>query len=193
MDCPTNPDKEHLPSFINGGYCPGCGQFNEETFRGNWHAIYFLVFSFIRRFNLRDFQACDQDPVLSMIGAEIWLYNISRLMRRDIPADLSKALNDEQTRDHLLPKCNTHSLSQFLEIPNQTVRRKVQKLIDMGWVTKGPKGELAISAKCEEFFNAEFNLETMRDFVSTARATFAMLGLEGPVATANVGKDKPGP
>lgn len=193
MKCPTQPDRALLPSFVSGGYCASCGQFNEETFRGNWHAIYFLVFSFIRRFNLRDFQACDQDPVMAMIAAEIWLYSISRLMRRDIPADLSKALSDEQIRERLLPKCNTHSLSQFLGIPNQTVRRKVKKLMDMDWVTKGPKGELAISAKCEEFFNAEFNLETMRDFVSTARATFAMLGLEGPAATANPSQDPPGP
>ena len=45
-------------------------------------------------------------------------------------------------------------------------------------MVKDAEGSLMISAACEEEFKPEFNLETMRDFVSSARAVMAMLGIE---------------
>lgn len=50
-------------------------------------------------------------------------------------------------------------------------------LIDQKIVEKNSKGELMISKSCEDNFMPEFNFETMRDFVSTARHVFAMLDM----------------
>ncbi|WP_371325121.1 hypothetical protein VX159_06285 [Dechloromonas sp. ZY10] len=78
----------------------------------------------------------------------------------------------------MLRKCNTYSIAQYLGIPQETARRKIRLLIDRGWVLKESDGSLIISAACEAEFKQEFITETMRDFVSTARAVFSMLGIE---------------
>ncbi len=37
---------------------------------------------------------------------------------------------------------NAHSISQFSKIPRETVRRKVQELVDRGWVERSEDGSL---------------------------------------------------
>ena len=60
----------------------------------------------------------------------------------------------------------------------ETVRRKVKKLMDMGWVERSPTGELMVTAEAEAAYNPETNIETMRDFVATARVLFRRMGLK---------------
>lgn len=178
--CPVNPAVDGLSHFSSGTYCPACAEFDERRFAQDCHFYYFLVFGFLRRFIRRDYHALRGDPVLGMVASEIWLYNIGRLLSKNDVTAVSAHLNDESRRREMLPRCNSYSVSQALDLPPETVRRKVKKLIDMGWVHKDGKGELAITAMCEEAFRLEFNLETMRDFVSTARFVFAQLGLQVP-------------
>jgi hypothetical protein len=42
---------------------------------------------------------------------------------------------------------NTHSISQFSRIPRETVRRKVQELVDRGWVERSEDGSLTATRK----------------------------------------------
>lgn len=42
---------------------------------------------------------------------------------------------------------NTHSVSQFSGIPRETVRRKVQELVDRGWVERSEDGSLTATRK----------------------------------------------
>lgn len=176
MKCPKNTEREMLSSFLHGGYCHECASFDERRFLDNWHPPFYLVFNFIRRFNYRDFRQLG-DPVLAMIASEIWLYNIGRLLEREMPEGISRRLADEQTRLTILPKCNAHSLAQYFDLPYQTVRRKVNALIDKGMIARGENGELSVTAACEAAFMPEQNLETMREFVSTARCVLSMLDI----------------
>ena len=82
---------------------------------------------------------------------------------------ISRKLADPDTRLSDLPACNAYSISESLGIPRETVRRKVKKLIDMGWVERRESGDLTVTAVCEQEFQANFVAETVRDFVSTAR------------------------
>ncbi|MEY2633347.1 MAG: hypothetical protein RIR00_2001 [Pseudomonadota bacterium] len=169
-------EQDPLKAALRGAYCGQCGQFDEAAFLENWHPSFFLVFNFIRRFNHRDFNKLG-DPILSMIASEIWLFNISRLLQRDGPENITRRLSEENERRRLLPKCNTYSLAQFFDLPYQTVRRKVKILIDRGMVAKNAQGELSVTAACEASFTPEFNLETMREFISTARCVFSLLDI----------------
>lgn len=160
---------------LRGGYCAICAGFDEARYQQDWHPIYFLVFGFIHRFMRRNLAKSGTDYVTNKIASEIWLYNIGQtLLNRDYP-EIADSLEDEVLREGLLKKCNAYSLSQYLDIPHETVRRKVQLLIDNGWVSRDEDGALSITAACEAEFKPDFNLETMRDFVSTARAVMAML------------------
>lgn len=178
--------EEDLQFFLAGSYCPNCQHFDEERFLGNWHIPYFLVFSFIRRYTYRDYQVTG-DLIESMVASEIWRYNVSRFIAKGLNPS-SELLADEDKRRKLLPKCNTHSVAVSLGLPPQTVRRKVQALIDRGWVERSEKGELHITSRAEEEFNPAFNLETMRDFISTARHLFRHMGISPLTGTAKAPK-----
>ncbi len=167
--------EECLRCFYDGRYCNALSKFDEKSFSKDWWGLYFIVFSFVRRFNRRDFKELNHDPIMSMIAAEIWLFNIGNLLKNkkgDLDPNL---LLDDKIRSRILPKCNAYSLSQYLHIPNQTVRRKVLKLIEMGWVSRSDNGDLMITSGCEENFVPEFILETMRDFLSTARTVLKLM------------------
>lgn len=181
--CPGNSEREALAYFLSGGYCPQCATFDERAFGTSWRQTYFLVSSFVRRFNWRDYHAADGDPTLSMVAGEIWLYNIGRMLAREMDVD-AKALSNDTTRRRLMPKCNAYSLSQALGVPPQTVRRKVTTLIERGLAERSPRGELMITAAGEAAFDLSFTVDTMRDFISTARAVFETMGLSVVPASA---------
>lgn len=173
--CPNANGLDIASQFANGTYCAHCAKFDEARFKTCWHLPIFIVLSFLRRYSRRDYLAHDGDLVQALVVTEIWLYNIGRLAAGQESLDASQ-LEDERIRRAKLPKCNAYSISQALGIPPQTVRRKVARLVERGWVERTGKGDLHVTATCEAYFNAEFNLETMRDFVSTARGAFCILG-----------------
>lgn len=178
LKCPKNPELDALSPFLRNTYCEHCAQFDDESFIDNWHQIYFVVFSFICRFNRRDQGLNQRDPVMAMVASEIWLHNIGRLLERNPGCRITPALNDDSKRRELLPKCNSYSLAQYLGLPPQTVRRKVQALVDLGWVMRSDKGELSATAAYEAEVMPECNLETMRDFISSARTVLMMVGIK---------------
>lgn len=179
LPCPCQTtSKTILHDPVQGRYCPLCGQFDEARFLEHWHAVYFVVFSFIHRFMRRNLAATGLDYLSNKIASEIWIHNLGQLLANGSYPQLAGQLVHDETRSQVLKKCNTHSIALYLGIPQETARRKVAALIEKGWVVKDAEGSLMISAACEEEFKPEFNLETMRDFVSSARAVMAMLGIE---------------
>lgn len=174
--CPNAENQDIVGLYINGNYCAQCAKFDEARFKKCWHLPHFLALNFIRRFSRRDYLAHGGDLIQALVVTEIWLYNIGRLIASQELLD-AESLKNEATRRAKLPKCNAYSISQALGIPPQTVRRKVARLIERGWVERTDKGDLHVTAACEAHFNAEFNLETMRDFISTARGVFRVLGI----------------
>lgn len=171
--------EDPLLPFLREGFCNDCGDFDPDVYLANWHQIYFVAFGFVRRHNIRLLAMLDGDAIAGMISAEIWAFNIGKLLEKT-RENLTHDLADPETRRRILPRCNTYSLAQYLGIPSQTASRKVKKLIDIGWVEKSAKGELSITATCEELFKPEFNLESMRDFVSASKFVLRKLGIHEP-------------
>lgn len=170
------PLTEALEHIVSGNYSQENARFDEADYEGNFQVPFLVVFSFLRRYMRREYHMVNRDPEMAMVVAEIWLYNVSRTLAKEGGQD-SRQWSDS-TRLERFAKCNTYSVAQYLGIPPQTVRRKVQALIDMGWVEKDARGQLIVTKAAEDKFNPDFNHETMRDFISTARTLFATLGLE---------------
>ena len=173
MRAPLTEAMEHI---VLGTYSQEKSKFDERTYQGSSHVPFLVVFSFLRRYIRREYPMINRDPEMAMVVAEIWMYNVSRTLAKEGGFDL-RQWNDGMRRERFA-KCNTYSIAQYLGIPPQTVRRKVQQLIDMGWVEKDGRGQLMVTQAAEDQFNPDFNLETMRDFISTARTLFATMGLE---------------
>ena len=166
-----------LRYVVTGGYSPTNAKFDEVAYEKNWHIPFLIVFGFLRRYSLREFHLVHGDPMIAMVASEIWLYNVSRTLVRDGGVNSMELLEDEVRRKRL-PRCNAYSISQYLGVPSQTVRRKVQRLIEMGWVEKSDTGQLMTTKACEDEFNTYSDTETMRDFISTARTLFTEMGLD---------------
>ena len=166
---------EDIRDFLFGGHCQICGDLNEETFRANHHPPMFLVYSLLQREMKRHYQLCDGDLVMALVMSEIWHFNITRYFDRSGHHNASEILSDPLRRQALLPACNAYSISQVLGVPSETVRRKVRKLIELGWVERNSDHELITTQLLESHFAAEESLDLARAFVSSARHLLAMV------------------
>lgn len=177
--CPAPGD---IKCFLIGSYCPHCGKFDEELFLENWRPPVFIAHTFICRRLKTLHHHFQGDLIMGLIMCEIWQYNFGRYLAQAPSLDRHLDLDDPEQRAKVLPACNAYSVSQALGVPSETVRRKVKKLIDLGWVQRNGKGELRATLEGEGRFHPEHHLEFMREFVSVARHTLHLLEKKsGPV------------
>lgn len=167
---------DEVRAFIFGGYCPNCAQFDEDKLSANPHPPLFVLYSLIIRQFKSFYRTFDGDLILALVMCEIWQYNIGRYLDRAGSENASAVLGDSDNRQKLLPACNAYSLSQVLGVPSETVRRKVRKLIDKGWVWRSEDGELISTLEFENQYPTEVTVEAMREFLSSARHIEAILG-----------------
>lgn len=167
---------EEIRSFLFDGYCEPCAALDEKKFLENWHPALFIAYSFFGRRMKALYRIFAGDLVMAMVISEIWQYNVGRYFDRSGLQGATKILQDPEVRQAVLPPCNAYSISQVLGVPSETVRRKVFKLVEMGWVKRGEDGELVSTELCEAHFSPETTLDFMRDFVSVSRHVLAMIG-----------------
>lgn len=68
--------------------------------------------------------------------------------RGKAPPDFTYEARHDETWDPIEPEAiNVRSISDFSGIPRETVRRKVQELIDLGWVERNDRGMLTATRK----------------------------------------------
>lgn len=169
---------EEIRSFLFDGYCQSCSEFDKAKFLDNWHPSLFIAYSFLGRRMKSLYRTFAGDLVMAMVMSEIWQYNLGRYFDRSGAEGATKILNNPVARQAVLPPCNAYSISQVLGVPSETVRRKVFKLVELGWVKRGNDGELISTEMCEAHFSPEYTIEFMHEFISTARHIVGMLGEE---------------
>jgi DNA-binding GntR family transcriptional regulator len=64
--------------------------------------------------------------------------------------------------------CNAYSLSLSSGIPRETIRRKIDALVDRGWVEKVPGKGLRITPACADHFGRSFNVPTLAELLVTS-------------------------
>ena len=109
----------------------------------------------------------DGDMVQMMILGEISLHNVSQFFRKggaDVP---EKLLDDLQQRDQLMQSCNALSISEATGIPRETVRRKVEQLLEKGWLYRDEHKRLMVRQRVSTGF-ARRNAETTQEILALA-------------------------
>lgn len=165
---------DDLGSFTHGGFCAICGQLDEKRFLENRQPALFLLNSLLSKYMKMFYVSFERDLVMGLVMSEIWQYNLSRYFQRNGHQNSAQILNDPENRDALLTPCNTYSISQTLGIPNETVRRKIKKLVARGWV-KNDGGDLRFAPAVEDLFSSMTGFDIMREFMSTSRHLIALL------------------
>jgi hypothetical protein len=91
----------------------------------------------------RIYAAFDGDMVAALVLGEIAHRNVEGwLARQDNPED---PLYAREQREQVMKACNALSIAEACRLPRETVRRKVVKLIEDGYVYRNAKGHLYLA------------------------------------------------
>lgn len=143
-----------------------------EDFEANQSEILLRMGDFFMRYLHRLRHAFDGDLTMAIVLGEIGHHNSS------IYFSTHGGLNSDLTPDErfkTMECCNAHSLSTASGIPRETVRRKIDALIDRGWVEKVEGKGVRITEACVEYFATSFNLPTLAELIATSRAIEPLL------------------
>jgi CRP-like cAMP-binding protein len=93
----------------------------------------------------RIYRLFDGDLELCIVLGEIAHYNAGALF-----ADHSERSQSIEEVRAALKGCNAHSISLSSGIPRETVRRKIQKLKDLGWIDSNDKKQIIMTQKVSQ-------------------------------------------
>jgi len=112
--------------------------------RRNAYQISHLISSFTAQMMREVYQAFDGDLVGFMVLAEISARNVDQFFRQAGPDAPEQWLDHSQTRQQLLRPSNVFSIAEATGIPRETVRRKVEQLIEAGWLERDTRRGLVV-------------------------------------------------
>lgn len=109
---------------------------------------------------IRVYKQFDGDIELCIVLGEIADYSASLVF----PSKETRELSSLEVSE-LLRGCNAHSISLSSGIPRETVRRKVKKLISMGYIVMKEDKQIFLTQSPKEDLG-EFSKETFTNFIS---------------------------
>lgn len=111
----------------------------------------------------------DGDLLLPIVLGEIAHHNAKKLYSLDGPClKVRSDIPSDNERLKYLEPTNAFSISEATGIPRETVRRKIFKLIDRGWVAKGRRGDVVITENVSEYFTRNFNKQLLAELLTAS-------------------------
>lgn len=139
-----------------------------SALRESHFEVTYLLGSFMTEHLVRLYEAFDGDLTAAIVLGTIGQHNYRRYYEQagaSAAKGFSSIVENGEHVAHARP-CNTLSVSQSTGIPRETVRRKIRKLVDKGWVRRVGPDKLVITRLPGQHFVA-FDRETMAHFAST--------------------------
>ena len=124
----------------------------------------------------RVYRAFDGDIVAALVLGTVGQHNARRFYDEVVAnsPETYEELREASTNPERLRPCNTMSVSMSTGIPRETVRRKVQWLIQKGWLRQEGRDKLFVTEAAARDF-AEFDIETIELFHEAAYRLMATL------------------
>ncbi|MFO7577191.1 MAG: hypothetical protein R6W66_05635 [Pelovirga sp.] len=123
---------------------------------------------FFLRYLGRIYREFEGDFVLVMVLGEIAHHNICHFFSLGKPRKNRQNPSDSPLFDiNSLEPCNAFSLSEATGIPRETIRRKIDLLLQQQLICKHPKGGYVIQPQISEHFST-FNAQLLEDFLATS-------------------------
>ncbi len=119
----------------------------------------------------RLFEEFERDILLPILLGEIALHNIGVLEHGDesdrLAADEAESDSDEVHMSRLRP-CNAYSIAAATGLPRETVRRKIGRLVELGWIRKQQNGHLYLTPRALKHFGTLLCSRDLPEFLETA-------------------------
>lgn len=106
------------------------------------------------------------DLALVIVLAEIAHHSTSAWVEHRRPEAVAQVTDDVRYRR--MPSCSAFSLAAATGLPRETIRRKISRLIELGWVEKTGRADVRITPKVAEHFTPDFNMRLLDKFLQTA-------------------------
>ncbi len=128
----------------------------------------------------RLYEEFERDILLPMLLAEIALHNIG-VLENGSKIEFEETGSDE-TECRLRP-CNAYSIAAATGLPRETVRRKIGRLVELGWINKRHNGHLYVSSSALAYFGdllRSRDLPELIDITDRVRRLYAEAGKSLP-------------
>ncbi|MFO7712811.1 hypothetical protein [Desulfosarcina sp.] len=143
--------------------------FDKELYNANKNIVAVVMGHFFLRYLNRLYHEFDGDLLLPVVLGEIAHHNIFKFYSRNGQcAYIRDKLLTRKEKFAKLEPTNAFSISEATGIPRETVRRKIDKLVEKGWIVKYPRGEVTISEAVDEHFLRDFNTILLSELLETA-------------------------
>lgn len=147
---------------VEGGVlAPGAASFERQ---GVQREVALLLARYEIRNLRRWFDDFDRDILLPILLGEIALHNIGAY---ENGAGTRKTLDDPDDLCPLKP-CNAYSIAAATGLPRETVRRKIVRLIELGWIRKRHNGHLYVTAEAINHFGSILGTRQLSELLTTA-------------------------
>lgn len=138
--------------------------FDPEWYDANRSEIAIIMGYYSLRYLNHLYRKFEGDFVMCMVLGEIANHNISGFFSRSGSCiEVQKESERYLDRMKHLEPTNAFSVSEATGIPRETVRRKIDKLQEKGWIIKNGQGELFISETVSDYFTKEFNKKLLAE------------------------------
>lgn len=123
------------------------------------------------------FEEFDRDILLPILLGEIALRNIdtfeARAGRRPAAVEPAAASPDctpggDDARLGAMRPCNAYSIAAATGLPRETVRRKIGRLVELGWIRKQSNGHLYMTLRAVKHFGSLLCSRDLPEFLETA-------------------------
>lgn len=95
----------------------------------------------------------------------------------------------DDVRYRHMHSCSAFSLAAATGLPRETIRRKITRLIELGWVEKTGRADVRITPKVSEHFTPDFNMRLLDKFLQTAdRIRGVLAGASSPQSVAELAR-----
>lgn len=112
----------------------------------------------------RLFEEFERDILLPILLGEIALHNIGAL---ENGCESLLSADSEQVAPMLRP-CNAYSIAAATGLPRETVRRKIVRLAELGWISRQDNGHLFLTAKAMDYFGCLLGSRELPELLETA-------------------------
>jgi hypothetical protein len=112
----------------------------------------------------RLFEEFERDILLPLLLGEIALHNIGALENG------SEAVlgGDGATVAAQLRPCNAYSIAAATGLPRETVRRKIVRLVELGWILRQSNGHLFLTPRAIQHFGNLLGSRDLPELLDTA-------------------------
>ena len=124
----------------------------------------------------RWFEEFDRDILLPILLGEIALHNIGAFeSHREPAATVTPPVGQTPSVTDMpmwegcsFRPCNAYSIAAATNLPRETVRRKIGRMVELGWVTRRDNGHLYVTAVALEHFGSLFSSRGLVELLDTA-------------------------